>query len=260
MPGLGLPQPPWIVGHRGTRDAVPENTAESLLDAVAQGADMVELDLQATRDGELVVHHDIALRVSEQEQRPVARMTLDEVKRCRPVWRRAGRESVYEVPTLDEVLAAAPAELPLNLEIKRYDRTIGPTGLIEALAGSIAGRDRALVSSFDAAVLTEIRRRLPDLPLAPLGGRTAVWVDLVELARQLDAFSVHIHRSLAASLGRRGELERPAARERPILAYTVDSAPEARKLLRLGVSGLFADRPGELRKRLGRNAQPGAAG
>ena len=254
MPGLGLPPPPWIVGHRGTREAVPENTVDSVLDAVAQKADMVELDLQLTRDGELVVHHDLAVRVSEQERLQVGRLTLEEVKRCRPVWRREGRESPYEIPTLGEVLAAAPAELPLNLEIKRYDRTADPAGIIEVLAAAIAGRERVLISSFDAPVLAGVRRRLPHIPLAPLGGRTAVWAELVGLARRLDAFSVHIHRSMAASLGRRGELETPAAKERPILAYTVNGAPEARRLLRLGVSGLFSDRPGELRDRLGQRA------
>ncbi len=254
MPDLGLPPPPWIVGHRGTSDAVPENTVESLRQAVAQKADMVELDLQLTRDGELVVHHDLAISISEKERRPVGHMTLEEVKRCRPVWKREGQALAYEIPTLGEVLAAAPAELPLNLEIKRYDPGADPARLIETLAEAIAGRDRVLVSSFDRPVLAEIRRRMPELPLAPLGGRTAEWAELVELGRRLDAFSIHIHRSLAASLGRRGELEPPAAKERPILAYTVNTVPEARRLLRLGVSGLFTDRPGELRDRLGRRA------
>ena len=254
MPDLGLPPPPWIVGHRGTREAVPENTVESLLDAVEQGADMVELDLQATRDGELVAYHDLAVRVSERESRPLGHMTLEEVKRCRPVWHRAGRQTRYRIPTLGEVLAAAPPDLPLNLEIKRYDRAADPAGLISALEHTIAGRDGIVVSSFDATVLAGIRDRLPDLALAPLGGRTAVWAELVEQARRLDAFAVHIHRSLAASLGKSGKLEAPAARERPILAFTVNSALEARRLFEVGVSGLFTDHPGALRDRLGRRA------
>jgi len=159
-------------------------------------------------------------------------------------------ELAYEIPTLDEVLAAAPAELPLNLEIKRWDLRVDPAELIEVLAKAIAGRERILVSSFDGAVLTEVDKKIPQVLLAPLGGLGSEWNELVELARGLDAFSIHIHRLLAASLARKGVFEEPGAKERPILAYTVNEAREARKLSRLGVSGFFTDFPGELRDQL----------
>ena len=151
-------------------------------------------------------------------------------------------------------MAAAPAELPLNLEIKRYDLGEDPAELIDTLAKTIAGRAGVLLSSFDWPVLGEVRKRLPCLPLAPLGGLTANWDDLVEMARLLDAYSIHIHRGLAAGLGRQGLLDEPAAKERPILVYTVNRVAEAETLLGFGVAGFFTDRPGELREQL---ADPG---
>ena len=108
MPALDLPAPPWIVGHRGVRGAVPENTVDSVREAVAQRADMVELDLQLTADKRLVVHHDLAVKISDEESKPVGRATLEEIKRCRQVRKHKGQDLAYEIPTLDEVLALFP--------------------------------------------------------------------------------------------------------------------------------------------------------
>ena len=250
MQALDLPAAPWIVGHRGVREAVRENTVESVREAVAQGADMVEVDLQLTTDNELVVHHDPEIRVADEESRPIGRMTLAEIKHCRPVWRRDGIETVYEVPTLGEVLAAAPADLPINLEVKRSTAALDPGVLIDALASVLGNREQLLVSSFNRSVLVAARQRLPNMPLAPLGRRTAPWKELVELARRLDAFSIHIDRRLAAVLGGSGVLDQPAAKERPIIAYTVNRPEEALSLLGFGIAGFFTDRPGALRRQL----------
>ncbi len=245
--GLGLPEPPWIVGHRGVRGAAPENTVASVLEAVAQRADMVELDLQLSVDGALIVHHDRAVRVAGRASKPFGQATLAEIRRWRPRGGDGGNADGELIPTLEDILAAAPPELPLNLEIKRHDSEVDPGPLIEALARAVAGRERVLVSSFDWPVLARVRGRLPGVAVAPLGGRDAVWEELVEAARGLDAFSVHIHRQLAASLGGRGRLGEAGSGARPILVYTVNQGREARRLLRYGVSGFFTDRPAELR-------------
>jgi glycerophosphoryl diester phosphodiesterase len=250
MLALDLPARPWIVGHRGVREEAPENTVASLRAAVAQKADMVELDLQLTNDDQLVLFHDPSIRVAKEKLEWVGRLTLEEIKRCRPVWGRKGQERAYEVSTLAEVLEAAPAGLPLNLEIKGYEGGKQAAVLADALAEAIAGREQILVSSFNGPVLAEVKKRLPDLPLAPLGGLTARWEDLVGLARRLDAFSIHIDRRLAGALARKGSLDEPRAKERPVLAYTVNRATEARRLLRSGVAGFFTDHPGELRGHL----------
>ena len=88
MPGLELPQPPWIVGHRGVRGPVPENTVESLREAVEQGADMVELDLQLTAGDEVVVFHDPLVPLEDGQGKAVARLTVEERRRSRPTWER----------------------------------------------------------------------------------------------------------------------------------------------------------------------------
>jgi glycerophosphoryl diester phosphodiesterase len=250
MQGLGLPEPPWIVGHRGVRGVVPENTVASVREAVAQNADMVELDLQLTSDGVLIVFHDPTVPVSAAESRPVAGATLEEIRRWRSRGGGGGPGGGAEIPTLEEVLLAAPGDLPLNLEVKRYDPGVDPGPLIRTLARTLAGRQRVLVSSFDWAVLARVRRRLAEVAVAPLGGRAAAWDELIETARGLGAVSIHLHRQLAASLGRGGRLTKASGAELPVLAYTVNRGSEARQLLEYGVSGFVTDRPAALRGEL----------
>lgn len=226
------------MGHRGAAGEAPENSLRSLLLAIEQGADMVEVDLQLTADGALVAYHDWELERLTGRPGVVEETTRGELRSARtasPVADERGEP----IADLGEVLARLPAELPLNLELKR--RRADPAALAAALAEGIEGRDRLLVSSFDWELLDRVRQRLPDLSLAPLGKHDAD--ALLAAADRLDAFSVHCHRRLAgAALG-----ERSAGAGRPVLVYTVNDPREARSLLGQGAAGLFTDFPRRLR-------------
>ena len=52
---------PWNIAHRGGAQLMPENTLAAFADALARGCDGAELDVQLTRDGVAVVHHDFRL-------------------------------------------------------------------------------------------------------------------------------------------------------------------------------------------------------
>ncbi len=92
-----------VIAHRGFSSRYPENTMAAIRAAIRLGVDMVEVDVQQTRDGELVVFHDYR---------------LDRIygvhKRVRDAWRR----ELPEAPTLAEVLRL---KFPLLVEIKGAD-------------------------------------------------------------------------------------------------------------------------------------------
>jgi glycerophosphoryl diester phosphodiesterase len=69
-----------VIGHRGNRAHAPENTLESLREAVALGVDAVEFDLRVSRDGSLVVMHDETLDRTTNGSGPVALRTVTELK------------------------------------------------------------------------------------------------------------------------------------------------------------------------------------
>ncbi|MDH3743835.1 MAG: glycerophosphodiester phosphodiesterase [Acidobacteriota bacterium] len=240
MARLDLPSPPWIVGHRGAAGEELENTLESVLLAVDQGADMVEIDVQFTADHGLAVFHDWTLDRLTGRSETVEKTRLG--KLCQIPLKAPGGNR-RQIPDLNDLLAKTPETVTLNLELKRRDadRRLFASSLLN----SIRGRRRFLVSSFDWELLAVLKSLDPGLALAPLAkkNRTA----LVRAGDRLGAVSLHAHRALATAY-----LMRQARRSgRPVLAYTVNDVREARNLLDLGVSGFFTDSPGKLRRLLG---------
>jgi len=235
---LDLPSPPWILAHRGASGEAPENTLESFLLAVEQSADVVEIDLWLTRDGQLVAFHDAELRAGLQRKAPIESLTLYRFQRA------LKKGSGIEAPTLQQILQALPESQPLNLEIKR--RGADPKAIADSLTNAIGGRAQVLLSSFDWPLLAELKARLPGCPLAPIGDRKPG--ALLEAAIELESFSLNCHRRLS----RREFLLAAAEAGKPPLVYTVNRPHLARNVLRRGAAGVFTDYPGRLRKSLER--------
>ncbi len=237
MNALGLSKDFWIVGHRGAAGEVLENTLTAMERGAAAGADMLELDVQMTRDGKLVCFHDWSFErlagVPEAIEERSWRFVTD-VELRRP---EAGAGA--RVPSLAQVLAERPASLPLNLEIKRRiaDRRL----LAERVAGELGGHAGILVSSFDWKLLQTLRERGSALPLAPIGRYQRA--PLVRAGRELGAYSLHCHRRLA---GRRLVGAARAAGIDRVLAYTVNDPSEAAELEKNGLAGIFTDVPSRL--------------
>ncbi len=240
---MRLPSPPWIAGHRGSEPEL-ENTLASCRRAVADGADLLEVDVQLTRDSRLVLFHDATLerlaggdprRIEELPESLLRQVALrDAARRARP----------SRIPALAELFSNLPAGFPVNLEAKRF--AADPGTFARALVGALAGRPNVLVSSFDPPLLEELRRQAPGLPLAPLGARLDDAVR--ELADRLGAWSLH--------LGEAPEADTLRSLPWPVLIYTVNDRQVARDLLARGVAGLFTDRPGGLRRELSWAAPP----
>ncbi len=221
--------PPWIIGHRGVAGEALENSLPSLLRAVDQHADMIELDVQLTGDGELAVFHDWDLERLAGQTEVVEESSLERLV-----------ELFDAISTLDEVFEALPTEQPLNVELKR--RHARPQAFAERLAVALSDRPRILLSSFDWRLLEAARAVLPDRPVAPLGNESGP--DLLEAAARLDAWSVNCHHDLA-------DHELIEGANRPVLVYTVNDHDQARALFDRGVAGVFTDIPGALRRELG---------
>jgi glycerophosphoryl diester phosphodiesterase len=242
LSSLDLPAPPWIVGHRGAAGEAPENTLDSLLLAVEQAADMIEIDLQLTADGHLVAGHDWSLERMGGIDLTIEETPLETLRGIEVSGTFRSPRARRFVSTLSSILELLPEEMPLNLELKR--RSADPALLAVRLADDIGGRDRLLISSFDWPLLAEVRRRLPRIAIAPLGGRSADPQELVAAAVRLDAWSVHCSQALVDD-----ELVAAAA-ERPVLVYTVNELADAQEVFALGVAGVFSDVPGRLRRQL----------
>lgn len=242
MSKLGLPARSWIVGHRGAAGEELENTLAAVERALAARVDMIEVDLQLTADKRLVVFHDDTLERLAGDHRQVGRLTRHELAAIE--LRQAGHPETHHVPRLEELLAAVPETVPLNLEAKIHH------GRAETFARRLLeildGRSQVLVSSFDWSFLATIRRLSPELPLAPISRDDRD--GLLAAGAELGAWSLHCHHLLAT----RRLLDSPLRAGRPVLAYTVNEPDCARTLLRRGVRGVFTDYPASMRRELER--------
>ncbi|EHL21354.1 glycerophosphoryl diester phosphodiesterase [Acidovorax sp. NO-1] len=189
---------PLVIGHRGASGYLPEHTLESYKRAIELGADFIEPDLVATKDGVLVARHepnitgttDVSTRPEfadrktkkvvdgvEEEGWFASDFTLAEIKTLRAIQPMAERDQSYngkfQIPTLDEVLDLAKSEgAKTNRTVGVYPETKHPTyhvnlglqledRLLAALAkyGYTSKASPVIVQSFEVSNLKYLRTK-----------------------------------------------------------------------------------------------------
>ncbi|BBF45049.1 glycerophosphoryl diester phosphodiesterase [Lachnospiraceae bacterium KM106-2] len=146
-----------IWGHRGASAYETENTLEAFELAIHQGADGIELDVQLTKDNQLVVFHDeTLLRVAKREGY-IKDYTLQELKQIRLPLKQG--EGSTTIPTLREVYELVkPYQLKINVELKT---SIFPYEGIEKLVlqetKEMGLEDRVIYSSFNHHTLLRLK-------------------------------------------------------------------------------------------------------
>lgn len=130
-----------ICGHRGARNEAPENTLEAFALCLEMGADMIELDVHASRDGRLVVCHD-----PELLGMPLCKLDWADIQALAP---RLG----YSVPSLEEVLELVTGRIALDIEIKAE----GFEAALWRLTRGLLQDGLSFFSSFADRVLTTLR-------------------------------------------------------------------------------------------------------
>lgn len=233
---MSRPERPLVIAHRGASGTRPENTLPAYALAVEQGADMIEIDLHTTRDGAVVVTHDE--RLSGLGGRgEIADASLAQVAALDA----GGGE---RVPTLEEVLDRFGDRIAFNLELKRGTR--GPYPGMEGRALAQVERrgllGTTLFSSFYDPVLAALRAASPAARLALLVSRRFPhgWR---ERARGVGAEAVNPERPLVD----REWVEAAHGEGLAVYVFTVDDPDDMRRLLEMGVDGIFTNHPDRMR-------------
>lgn len=217
--------PPQILAHRGASAEAPENSLAAFRRAAEVGADGIELDIHATRDGALVVHHDLMVAGVG----PIPDNTLSTIRQAR-------LPNGEPIPTLEEALDAA-GSCEVWIELKTLPPSADVT-LLKLLAGA---PDQYAVHSFDHRLVARLGAARPDLRrgclltarvLDPVhildtAGATVLWQEWAQIDREL-VETVH-----GASC--------------QIIAWTVNDLPAADRLRAWGVDGVCGNDPLALR-------------
>lgn len=254
---------PLNIAHRGASDDAPENTLAAIRRAVCHGADMIEVDVQRTRDGALVLLHDTTLvrTTNVREVFPgrgpwrVADFTRDELARLDAgSWK--GSEFAGEtVPTLTEALEViSPSGSGLLLELKAPELYPGVVSDVVAglrehpdLVASARSKGRLVVQSFGFAAMKELKTLAPEVPVGLLGHPARENLPaLGSWADQVNPNHFAVDRAYVDEVHRLGM---------ECLVWTVNHSYLMRRALRAGVDGVITNRPTVLGRALtGRDA------
>ncbi|MPV37207.1 glycerophosphodiester phosphodiesterase family protein [Georgenia subflava] len=224
---------PDIIGHRGYPAQAVENSLAGLAAAAGAGADLVETDIQETRDGGLVVMHDVGLGRLTQDDRNVYELTEAEVTAL--TLRQDGRTA--PIPTLDEFVRAADERgVGLLVEVKPHGEE--EPGFARRVVEEMDRLDpdhTHMIQSLDRELVEEVARLDPDrstayvvgfqigdLPVTSSGGAVVI-----------EDWSYHDRMLLEAN--RKG---------RELYVWTVNDVGALRDYLARGVDGVITDEVG----------------
>lgn len=239
------------IAHRGASAYAPENTLAAVRLGVEMNSDLVEIDVQQTKDDRLVVLHDTTLaRTTDVEQKYPERapwrvrdFTFAEIRTLDAGSWKAPKYAGERIPTLSEVLDLLEhTRSGLLLEVKSPD--LYP-GIGERIAEELRQRPhwihpdpterRLVVQSFDWGFIRDFHGRMPQVKVGVLGAPSTDELD--EVATYSD--QVNPHYSDATS----DYISAVHAHGMTISPYTVNDRDRMRTLLDRGVDGIISNRP-----------------
>jgi glycerophosphoryl diester phosphodiesterase len=232
--------------HRGASHDAPENTLAAFRLAREMGADGVELDVQASKDGEAVIIHDFAVDRTTDGQGLVRDKTLAELKELDAGSWFDARFAGQRIPTLQEVIVEVGHHLLLNIELKA--KGLDNPDLVAEVVRLIEDHNlihRAIVSSFNPFALRRVKRLNPRINTGLL-----YFFDLpANLVRALlialaDPDALHPEKRLVTQKYMTWAKERGYR----VNVWTVDKPAKMKHFIALGVDGIITNHPDVLRK------------
>lgn len=234
-----------IVAHRGVTTDAPGNTLAAFRAAITLGVEAVELDVRLARDRVLIVHHNWYLDEDRAAPIPIFERTSSELTREMIDDPRPGLSRRHTIPTLAQVIEELGGKIGLEIELKGPEPE-SSTALASELARHRAIWDTLEVTSWEAALLTHVRRECPGLRTALLFPASENWMrsDVVahaalQKARLAAADAVHLHAEqlsddVVAAI-RAGGVE--------IHAHSVDDDDALAVAVRLQIPWISSDEP-----------------
>lgn len=223
-----------ITAHRGSSKTAPENTMEALAAAVEELADRVEIDVQETKDGQIVLLHDSTLKRTTGVNKQVADLTYEELLELDAgSW--FSKDFVgTKIPTLEEVMNYAKGKIDLNIEIKNLGNGSGLPEMVLELVNSHEMQDQCVITSTNLNYLKRIKEVQPEIRtgyiLSAAYGNyyTNEYIDFI---------------SIRSNFVTEKMIEKSHEAGKTVHAWTVNNKDELERLRMLGVDNVITDYP-----------------
>ncbi len=245
-----------VFAHRGNSGPLPENTLPAFRSAFDIGCPMVETDAHLTADGRIILWHDTHTGRNTEEKIQIAAATLRDLQSLDAGFNyneAAGfpyRNKGLIIMTLEELLEEFPDGV-FNIDLKSRNPEIAD--IYAAILVRHRAWKRIITGSFNSSVLNRFRRHAPECitSMTPSEVRTAVLLNRPLLSSAVPALASAIKGRLFQVPEHHGSLQIVNKRlvQRwgnmgiPVQVWTINDPDKAKELFRLGVRGIFTDRP-----------------
>ncbi len=222
-----------IMAHRGSSRAAPENTLAAIRQAIEDGADWVEIDVQETADGEVVVFHDSDFMRLGQTDLKIWDATVDDLRTLDIGSWFAPEFHAERVPTLADVLQMCRGKIGVNIELKYYGHQDQLESRVASIVESHDMVEHVVFMSLDMDGVRRMKATRPAWTVGLLmsvlaGGVKHVPADFVAVNARFAG------RSLVRSAHQSGK---------KVYVWTVNDAPTISMMISRGVDGILTDKP-----------------
>jgi glycerophosphoryl diester phosphodiesterase len=222
-----------IMAHRGASKAAPENTLAAVRQAIQDGAEWVEIDVQETADGQVVVFHDSDFMKLSGVNLKIWDATMDRLAQIDIGSWFAPEFSGERVPTLAQVLDECRGRVGVNIELKYYGHDTQLEQRVAEIVESSGMTSQVMLMSLDADGARKMKSIRPGWKVGLLMSVYAG--DL----RKVDADFLAVN----AGFVNRRFVRSAHANGKEVYVWTVNDAPNMSRMIGRGVDGLLTDKP-----------------
>lgn len=226
-----IPIDTQITAHRGSTLKAPENSISAIREAISEGADFAEIDIQTTKDNVPVLFHDINLKRINGSNREIKDLTYDEVSKIDNGSYFNSEFAGEKIPTLESVLKEAKGKIKLNIELKPMKKIDTVAIKTIELIKKYNMESEVVVTSLDYDCLKEAQSYDP---MIKYGYIIAMSVGEI---RNLDVDFI----SIESSLVKPELVTKIHNMHKDIHVWTVNNKDTASEMISLGVDNIITD-------------------
>lgn len=240
LPDVAVSQSDMIVtAHRGGARMAPENTMSAMEYAVEALADVAEIDVQETKDGEIILLHDTNLKRTTGLNANIWDLTYDEICRLDAGVKFNKKFRGEQIPTLDQVIKYCKGKIKLNIEVKYNGHNKHIVKKVVKIIEDNDFTDDCVLTSMNYKFLEQAKKENPNIKTGYTLRMT--YGDLSELT-EVDFFSVkhtYITRQFVDEVHRLGK---------EVYAWTLNYQGDMQRMITLKVDNIITDEPELVRK------------
>lgn len=243
--GSGNNQPVLVIAHRGASANAPENTLAAFRQAAIEQADVVELDVQETLDGVVVVNHDSDLMKVGGSPMRIWEHSLADLRTVDIGSHFAPEFKAERIATLAEALSTCRGKTKVLVELKSYGHNQHLEERVVSIVEKAGMTNDCMYMSLDHSMAKRMKQLRPSWRVGVLSAK--VIGDLTTLRADFVA--------VEARMATRPFVRRAHQAQEDVFVWTVDDPAWMLTMMSQGVDGLITNRPGLAREVISRRSQ-----